>query len=334
MIYSAFGLGLAVDRPIARLAGSPAAERVDVHITLGSMPAWRNDLVKSSAEVWHVRPDPTGPDRPPLLTIWKLGRDHIRLLYGDGVDFLVERRGTHIWATWPDALTPDDVSSYLLGPILGFILRLRGITCLHSSGVVVDQRAVVFVGVPGAGKSTTAAAFLARGHRVLSDDIVPLFERGRSWLARPGYPRLRLWPGALNAAGYGNALFAAAGSVPADRRHHLNLAERPDSFQREPLPLGAIYLLEERSDDRAVPFVAAIEPASALMALVANTFANTLLDRATRMREFDELGRVAASVPIRRVWPHTDATRLGQLCDVILEDFHQCAPTPQVSRGE
>ena len=334
MFYRAFGLGLAVDRPIAGLAGSPTAAHADVRISLGSMPAWRDDLIRSCAEVWHVRTDPGGADAPPLLTMWKLSREHIRLLYGDGVDFLLDRSGSRIWATWPGSLTPDDVSSYLLGPILGYVLRLRWITGLHASGIVIDGRAALFVGASGAGKSTTAAAFLANGHRVLADDVVPVSQEGGLWLVRPGYPRLRLWPSAIKAAGHAGALSVELDSLPADRRHHLNLADRAHGFQYDPLPLGAVYLLGERSYDPGAPVIGPIEPANGLMALVANTFANTLLDSDARRREFDELSRMAADVPIRRVCAHADAARLDELCGAILEDFRTCVRAKALARAE
>jgi len=331
MIYSVFGLGLSLNQPLGSLDGLASGERVDVEITLGSMPPWRDEMMKSSAAVWAVRDDPGSADAPPLLTIWTLGREHIRLLYGDGVDFLLDRSGAHIWVTWPEELTADDVSSYLLGPILGFVLRLRGITGLHASGVVIDGRAALFVGASGAGKSTTAAAFLARGHRVLADDVTPVVWENDTWFVRPGYPRLRLWPTAIRQAGFADKL---APSWPADRRHHLNLIEDGDRFQREPLPLGAVYVLSPRSDAPSAPFIGTVEPADAMMALVGNTFANTLLDSAARAHEFDEVSRVAAEVPIRGVTAHSDASRLDALCDLILDDFRSRVPAPAFTRAK
>ncbi len=54
---------------------------------------------------------------------------------------------------------------------------LRGLEVLHASGVVVDGRALLFAGAPGAGKSSLAAAFLYRGAVLLSDDTVALESR-------------------------------------------------------------------------------------------------------------------------------------------------------------
>jgi hypothetical protein len=47
------------------------------------------------------------------------------------------------------------------------------------------------------------------------------------------------------------------------------------------------------------------------------------MDKQMRAREFDILGRVMAHVPLRRVTPHTDPGRLGELCDRLLSDFER-----------
>jgi len=40
-----------------------------------------------------------------------------------------------------------------------------------------------------------------------------------------------------------------------------------------------------------------------------------------RAREFAVLGRAVTTVPVRRVYPHEDPTRLQELCKVIREDL-------------
>jgi len=55
-------------------------------------------------------------------------------------------------------------------------------------------RCVAFLGSPGAGKSTTAAAFARDGHAVLSDDIVALVDQEGTFEVLPAYPHLCLWP--------------------------------------------------------------------------------------------------------------------------------------------
>ena len=113
--------------------------------------------------------------------------------YSDGAQFWLDHQGTRVWATWNAPLLLQDVATYLLGPVLGLLLRFRGVICLHASAVVLDDCAVAFVGSEGAGKSTTAAALARRNHAVISDDIVALAENEDRFLVLPAYPYLSLW---------------------------------------------------------------------------------------------------------------------------------------------
>jgi len=65
-----------------------------------------------------------------------------------------------------------------------------------------------------------------------------------------------------------------------------------------------------------------MRPQSALLALVADTYANKILDREMRAREFAVLGRLVSTIPVRRVYPHEDAGRLERLCQLIREDVN------------
>jgi hypothetical protein len=93
----------------------------------------------------------------------------------------------------------------VVGPGLGVLLHRRGRLVLHGSAVEVDGRAVVLLGEKGAGKSTTAAALLARGHALVTDDLVALAEPpgGGAPLIAPGPAQMKLWPEAAEAVGVG-----------------------------------------------------------------------------------------------------------------------------------
>jgi hypothetical protein len=233
----------------------------------------------------------------------------------------VERQGRAIWADWPENYTLEDACTYLLGPVMGFVLRLRGTTCLHASAVVLGDEAIAFVGLAGAGKSTLAAAFARKGFPVLSDDVVALVDQGNRFLILPGYPRVNLWPDSVRA------LFDSENALPQitptwDKRY---LALDGSRFAMEPLPLMAIYLLGERDAVLSDPVVEEVAGREAFMALVTNTYVNYLLDRRMRSQEFDVLGRVISNVAIRCVRPTSSSRALPELCEAIITDATRLA---------
>lgn len=91
-------------------------------------------------------------------------------------------------------------------------------------------------------------------------------------------------------------------------------------FESKPLPLGAIYVLGEREENLTVPVVEDLAGHEAFAKLVANTYVNYLLDRDMREREFDVLRRVLAGVPVRRVRPTADPSKIFALCETIAAD--------------
>ena len=219
-------------------------------------------------------------------------------------EFFVDRQGRAVWATWPDSLTLEDAAIYLLGPVLGLVLRLADITCLHASAVTVGDRAIAFVGPPNAGKSTTAAAFARMDHPVLTDDIVALAPN-RDEIPRvlPAYPHLRLWPDSV-ALLYGSEE-ALPRLTPTWDKRALDLTQNGYRFEQRTLPLAAIYVLAGRSPD-AEPSIQELRGRECLLTLLANTYVGYLLDAAMRAQEFEALGQLVRSVPVRRVVPRTD----------------------------
>jgi hypothetical protein len=256
---------------------------------------------------------------PVLRMFSMLDGGYYRFCYADQTEFVIDRAGTQIWANWIDPLTLEDTATYLLGPIMGFVMLLRGVVCLHASAVVVGNQAIALLGPAGAGKSTTAAAFSERGYGVLAEDVMTIDDRHDCFLVRPAYPCIRLWPASVKAL-YGTENHLPK-LTPNWDKCYLDLTQRPRQFQRQPLPLAAIYYLGERRDDPAAPLVEPLDRAEGMILLVGNTYSSKLMDKTMRAHEFELLSRVLNKVPLRRVIPHADPARISALCDSILDDF-------------
>jgi hypothetical protein len=292
--------------------------RWDVVLHVGLLPHPQEKGKPVEEELTYVSSD-TNEKGEPTLKIWKNKYgSFVRMAYDDGTQFWLDDQQENIWATWPETSSLEEACTYLLGPVLGLLLRLRGITCLHASAVNLRGRGIAFLGAGGAGKSTTAAAFAREGYAVLSDDIVALEERDGSFLVMPAYPQVSLWPESVNMVyGSPNAL---PRFTPNWEKRCLALGQGDMRFESRPLPLAAVYILGDRRAGSASR-VEAVSPQPALLSLVADTYANKVLDRKMRAREFEVLGRLVETIPIRRLDLCTEASRLHDLCRVIEEDL-------------
>jgi hypothetical protein len=312
-----YGLRLAANLALPGLLVHRDLDGYDVRIRLKDWTLSSSTSLES-VEFFYPSSDDAAESEPSLRVGMFHGGNYFGFFYRDGMRFAIERRGGEVWADWPENYTLEDACTYLIGPVIGFVLRLRGVTCLHASSVAISEQSIALVGSPGAGKSTMAGAFARRGFSVISDDVVVLAENGENFLVPPGYPRVNLWPDSASA------LFGSEAALPRitptwDKRY-LALGHNGLRFAAKPLPLGAIYLLVPQEAALTVPVVEEVAGDDALVALVANTYVNYLLDRDMRSREFDVLGRVVAGVPIRRVSYQAAPAAVFDLCEVISRD--------------
>jgi hypothetical protein len=320
----AFGLALTADRPVPGLICLTDAVPADTRIWLDA-EAMLPTIRRLPADLWYASEETEMSG----VRVWKIsGGEYYRLLYSDGTEFFVQGSGTDVWAAWPGSSTIDDTATYLLGPVLAFVLGLRGITCLHGSVVAIADRAVVFAGPSASGKSTLAAAFARLGHTVLSDDIAVLAERDGVLYVDPAHPQIRLWSDSVEL------LFGAADALPCltanwDKRG-LDLIESGYSFAERPLPLAAVYILDERSTP-VEPRIDSIKGRELLRTLLANTYVGYMLDVSMRSQDFATLSRLAAAVPVRRLHISGDPR---QVCVDIIEDCEAlgCTASPITGR--
>jgi hypothetical protein len=324
--YSAFGLTLSSSDAIPGLRPRPALPVADVRIWF-DIGGTRFEPDRAAEDPWYV--SETDDGKGPTLRVWRIAYGYYyRWLYADGTEFVVDGSGTQVWTTWAASSTLEDTVTYLLGPILAFVLRLRHVTSLHASAVIVGGRTLVFAGPPGAGKSTLAAEFARLGHAVLTDDVAALAEKDGDWYVQPAYPQLRLWPESV--ALLFNSPDALQPLTPNWNKRALALGARGYRFADRTAPIAAVYVLGDRTD-RAQPQIAPVRGRERLRTLLANTYVGYVLDAAMRLEDFSTLGRLASMVPVRTVLPAGDPSRLGF---AILEDCEAlgCTPSPTMAR--
>ncbi len=188
--YRTYGLTIESDLPVTGL--HPLAmdtQSPDIRLYFAALPAWAAQALLLPITAVRVRPSALLPGDGSFTVSEFAGRRFFQLTYSDGTRFLMDQGATRIWGEPGLKLSYDDLCIYLLGPVMGFVLRQRGTVTLHASSLVFHGRAVALVGEAGAGKSTTAAALALRGWPVLAEDVCALADAGAHYQVLPGYPR-------------------------------------------------------------------------------------------------------------------------------------------------
>jgi hypothetical protein len=316
--YRSYGLILESDLPVTGLRALPSdapGPPSDISLYFADIPEWAARALLLPVAAVRERPSNTLPGDGVFTVSEFPDRRFFQLTYSDGTRFLMDHAATRIWGEPGPGLSFDDLCIYLLGPVMGFVLRQRGTVTLHASSLAVHGRALALVGEAGAGKSTTAAALALRGWAVLGEDVCALAESPSGYQVLPAYPRVGLWPDSVDF------LFSSREAlplmVPGWEKRFLSLDGSSAQFASSPAPLAAIFLLAERSAEERAPHIESISPREALLQLVQNTYMNWYLDRHQRAEEFEVLSRLVSSIECRRVIPSSDPARLPALAELV-----------------
>jgi len=229
-------------------------------------------------------------------------RDVAAYLIREGKEIVIATRLPH---------GAPDVGLFLLGSVFGIVCHQRGVLPLHASCIAFGDRAVAFAGVSGSGKSTIAAALLALGGLLVSDDVTVVDIRAEGGpMALPSFPRQKLWRDTLDA-------LAIPPGRPLRSIVDLQKFERPvaDRFRTEPVRLAMICHLRPSVIRNAMD-TEKLRGAKALKFLQNNIYryrVAELLDLSSR--QFIHVGKLAASVPQQRLFVGNE---LHQLLDAMV----------------
>lgn len=329
--------GLVVESDIALAGVAPRADAIaDVRVHVGALPP---SLAPGAPLEGEFHRTATSAGEPPVLIADRpAGGTLIRLSYAEGIRFHLRPDGSEVWCDWDRPLTEDDATTFLLGPVLGLVLRRRGVLALHASAVVHAGEAWAFVGPGGSGKSTLAAALAGRGFPVLTEDILALRPVGDRWLAWPAYDHIRLWEDspALDAT----ESAALPNLSPTWGKRRLDLDHSAQRRAREPVPLAGAFLLEgregsasgrqdaDREADHHAP-IGRIHGADALRGLIENSYVNYLMDDASRAAELRALAAVAGSCALYRLRAGSGARGLEATVAAIAQALTSHSASPK-----
>lgn len=307
--YALYGLTLHSSRPIAGLSLAREGPSADV-VTID----FAGDLVDRPA----AEPFMTAG----FETLWHLDDERWLIEYSapeKGYVWTALHEPGAIVVRWNHDAILDDIAPILQGSAISATLHLRGVPLLHACVLAIDDFAIAVTGAPGAGKSTTAAAFVAAGHRLVSDDVAALDLAEGCVRVESGYPRMRMYADSARAAGFDeHALTRVFHEKLLGDKRFLDLP--PRAFREGPLPLRAIYMLQPRHPGSRETTIAALDVRAAVPALLANLYSVRFLDRRRLQKALENCARIASAVAIRQVHAADDLGALSALADAIAAD--------------
>jgi hypothetical protein len=177
---------------------------------------------------------------------------------------------------------------------------------------------VVFLGDKQAGKSTTAAAFVRTGHRLLADDVLAIDFAGPDGpRIKPGFPQLKLSAGVEIGV---NAVAMPPVVAGLDKRQYRLL-----KFQHTPVPPTAFYFLERGTHAEVAP----TRPGDALAALIRFSyvarFGSAAFNPASSAAHLRQCAALVGVSRICRLEVPDDRDRLDEVVRVVERDVGAAA---------
>jgi len=255
----------------------------------------------SSGEDLRISLAPAAPAPvPPRSIDWHESPAHEAFFYFPRVAQFQIRDGSEIGITPDPNADPSIFHLYIQGMMLASALHQRGYFVLHASVIDVEGPAIAIMGPIGAGKSTFASAFHARGYRILADDNAAIDLEETVPRVLPAFPSLKVYPEVAGSLGHS--------SLSLRRMHQSQIKQAlsvAGAFSTQPLPLAIIYLL----DRDAAPGIARVSPIDAITELIRHSVP-TRWGVAGNPRHLKMCASLARRVPIFRVRTFTELAEI------------------------
>ncbi|MFS0861470.1 HPr kinase/phosphorylase [Fredinandcohnia sp. 179-A 10B2 NHS] len=207
----------------------------------------------------------------------------------------------------------DQLRLYLLGTCMGTLLTQRKYLSLHGSAIEINGKAYAIVGDSGAGKSTLAAAFLHKGYKLISDDVIPVsFNEDNIPMVTPAYPQQKLWQQSLDNFG-----MESSNLRPVVDRETKFAVPVVNQFCNEQLPLAGVIELVKTADENIQ--MEKVQNLARLQTLFTHTYRNFLLEPLGLFDwHFHTTTNLASKVDVYRLERPTTQFTAHDLADLIL----------------
>jgi hypothetical protein len=308
LAYEIYGLLVRSEWPLRGLPTASGSD-VDVEIRRGSPAFLRTAASEAGPRMWD-----DGWFRHGFL-----GDGSVYLCWRGLFEFVISSDGHTIRGRLLPAGTLEAFQVYLLGQALSFSLIRLGFEPLHVTAVAFDEGTVAFTGEPGLGKSTLAAACLAGGARLVTDDVAVIVPGSDPPLVHPGPRRIKLFPKVANRL----VPDLSPEAQLNDLTPKLILSVPGALVVHSPTPLSLLYDLRRTTAQQVTS--RALTPRAAFLAITRAAFNVMLTDAHRRENQVRFAADLVGRLPIRSLTYRRDIRAIGQAVERVRADIRRLA---------
>jgi hypothetical protein len=203
-----------------------------------------------------------------------------------------------------------------MGSVWSALLLQRGLLPMHGSAIQVKDRAVVFLGPTGNGKSTIAAALVDRGYPAISDELCAIVvTENAPPLLLPGFPQILLWADSLKKLAKDIRCL-----TPVRSNLEKYILPVDTTVVRENLPLKQLYILNTCNTPSFS--ITPLQGVKKSHALVESTYrVHHVAGHGLSVPHFNQCTTVARYIDLKRVERPVVPFNLDGLVERLVGDF-------------
>lgn len=206
----------------------------------------------------------------------------------------------------------DLIALFTLSEALGLILFQKNYFLLHGSAIQIGGKGVVFLGEPGAGKSTTVAAFAQKEVGVISDDMVCIHinDLGNPVLI-PSFSQIKIWENSVDGLQLQKTNLSPVREGTNKFSWHDSLV-----FEENHVPLRQIFILTPPGD--FVPLTEQLPQSQVPVELISYfPLPDTLLNGEALKEYFEKSVTIAHKVPVLKMNRPGDFDKLYEFVEYL-----------------
>ncbi len=232
-----------------------------------------------------------------------------RIKYRD-IDICTVKNNNEIVVNPYTGLKDSFLMKIILGSALPIILQKKGNLVLHANAIKIKDKAAIFIGPQGVGKSTISSVLVKKGYSLISDDIVTIEVNEKQI------------PQTFN----GVSTIDIRQDVVKNLARFLKSSKKDESNyysenvqSKDSIPIKKIYSVKKSTDDITIEHISYQKSA---MELVKSTlWAATLFNRFELSQNLDQCTQLACNVPVKILKTKHSFSHVPTLVEIIEDDF-------------